>query len=434
MVTPTLGAALRSRVFLRSGWPRRTVAWPVVTVVLGLMLLCVLAVPGSPWLVVLGQLETGTVQPVGAVALGVLGAVLLGIVLPPLSLVIRRIEVARAARIEPEIAPVDGLVRTLADHGARGVYSTVGVWRAVAYVVLLMVCWPFLLMALVTIPVLAGGLLLAPLLAMADAPISVGGWQLDHAVESWLGVPIGAASMLALPYAWGALAAVQIRAIRELLVPDGDHGERLRRVSRSRARLVHSFDAERARIERDLHDGAQQQLVSLTMRLGLARAASRPDDPRHDDLVAAHEQAKGLMTELRRLVRGIYPPALSEQGLARSLQEMADHQPWPVRLEVDDLGALPAEVTTALYFGVAEALSNVGKHAEAGRVEVAVTRDRGWIVATIRDDGRGGADPRRGSGLTGIADRLAVADGELSISSPVGGPTVVRMRVPCSDT
>ena len=172
-------------------------------------------------------------------------------------------------------------------------------------------------------------------------------------------------------------------------------------MSRSRARLAGAFEAERRRIERDLHDGAQQRLVSLTLQLGLARHDLPPASPAGQTVAAAHEQAKTLMAELRELIHGIQPQILTDLGLAAALGDLADQSPIPVAVDVRLPGRPPSAVENTVYFVAAEALVNVAKHSGASRARVAVDRRGGTLTVEISDNGRGGADPGRGTGLTG---------------------------------
>jgi signal transduction histidine kinase len=202
-------------------------------------------------------------------------------------------------------------------------------------------------------------------------------------------------------------------------------------VSRSRARLVDAFEAERRRIERDLHDGAQRRLVSLTLQLGLARLDLPPDSTAGTSVAEAHEQAKQTMAELRELIRGIHPQVLTDRGLPVALRSLADDTPIPVTVDVNLPGRLPSHLEATAYFLVAEALTNVTKHSGATRVSVSAHRHADTLVVEVSDNGRGGADPRQGSGLTGLADRAAVVDGRMFLSSPAGGPTLLRVELSC---
>jgi signal transduction histidine kinase len=193
----------------------------------------------------------------------------------------------------------------------------------------------------------------------------------------------------------------------------------------------HAFEAERRRIERDLHDGAQQKLVSLTMQLGLARLDLPPGSPAAETVAAAHDQAKQLMAELRELIHGIQPQVLTDLGLPAGLEELADQSPVPVTVDAHLAGRLPAHVENTAYFAAAEALTNIAKRSGATSAVVTARLHDGVLAVEISDNGHGGADPGRGTGLTGLADRVAVAGGRMLLSSPPGGPTILRVEVPC---
>ncbi|MET8762404.1 histidine kinase [Lentzea sp. NPDC004782] len=203
-------------------------------------------------------------------------------------------------------------------------------------------------------------------------------------------------------------------------------------LTESRAGAVDAADAERRRIERDLHDGAQQRLVSLALNLGLARATLDLPPTAAAVIDSAHREAKEAIEELSTLVRGLHPAVLDELGLDAALSGLAARAPLPVRLRVDLPRRAAPAVEAVAYFVVSEALTNVAKHArEATRAEVTVTLVGGILRVTIADDGLGGADPGRGTGLTGLAQRVRSVDGTFRMSSPVGGPTVMSVELPC---
>ncbi|MFD5132147.1 sensor histidine kinase [Streptomyces olindensis] len=232
-------------------------------------------------------------------------------------------------------------------------------------------------------------------------------------------------------YLLGVVAGARAGLARLLVAPrEADLGARVVELSRSRARLVDAFEAERRRIERDLHDGAQQRLVALTMTLGLARLDA-PPGPLADQLAKAHEEAGAALAELRELIQGIHPKVLADYGLEAAVADAADRSAVPVDVDLELPGRLSAAVEAAAYFVVCEALANVGRHSGASRAEVSGGHREGRLVLQIRDDGRGGARAGAGSGLTGLADRVSVLDGRLSLSSPPGGPTLLRVEIPC---
>ena len=192
-------------------------------------------------------------------------------------------------------------------------------------------------------------------------------------------------------------------------------------MTRSRARLVDAFEAERRRIERDLHDGAQQHLVALTMALGLARFDAAPG-PLADQLTKAHEEAGKALAGLRELIHGIYPKVLTDYGLQAAVSDAADRCVVPVDVDLQLPGRSSQPVESAAYFAVCEALANVARHSGANRARVSGGHRDGRLFLEVRDNGRGGADPSTGSGLTGLADRVSVLNGRLALTSPPGGP------------
>jgi signal transduction histidine kinase len=205
----------------------------------------------------------------------------------------------------------------------------------------------------------------------------------------------------------------------------------------TRAETVDAQAAELRRIERDLHDGAQARLVALAMSLGMAEEAVDLDPEQAKQLVAeARAAARTALTELRDLVRGIHPPVLADRGLVGALQALALQAPVPAEMSVGDIGRLAPPLESALYFVAAEAMVNVVKHSDASRLEISLERsgDGGtddMVTLRVTDDGRGGADPRGGTGLRGIQRRIAAFDGRMTLHSPVGGPTVLTVEVPC---
>ncbi len=208
--------------------------------------------------------------------------------------------------------------------------------------------------------------------------------------------------------------------------------DRIGQLSRSRAEVIDSAEAERRRIERDLHDGAQQRLVAMVMELARAQARFDADDPDAARALVdqAHGQAMAALSELRNLVRGVHPPILSDRGLDAALSALAALCPVPVTVDVALVARPPAAVEAIAYFIAAEALTNVAKHARASRVDVDVRGDGRLVTVTVRDDGIGNADPS-GAGLTGLAARVAAVDGRLAIASPPGGPTLITAELPC---
>ena len=198
----------------------------------------------------------------------------------------------------------------------------------------------------------------------------------------------------------------------------------------SRARIVEAADAARRRLERDLHDGAQQQLVSLALDLRILRSRlGQPDAAQLVDEIG--EKLATALAELRELARGIHPAILTDRGLAPAIAGLADRMPVPVEIRVELEERLPAPIEAAAYFVVAEALTNVAKYAGATGATVDVRRAGEELVVAVEDDGVGGARAGAGSGLRGMEDRVAALDGSLTVDSPPGGGTRLRARIPC---
>jgi signal transduction histidine kinase len=214
---------------------------------------------------------------------------------------------------------------------------------------------------------------------------------------------------------------------------DAELRARVEELRASRARIVQAADDERRRFERDLHDGAQQRLVSLALNLRLAGTKLDSDPAAAKALLEETAAELGeATTELRELARGLHPAVLSDRGLRPALEALAGRAPVPVALAEPPAERLPAAVESASYFVVAEALTNVARYAQASHAEVSVSRANGQVRVEIRDDGVGGADPEAGSGLRGLADRVAALDGRLEVISPRGEGTVVRAVIPCA--
>jgi signal transduction histidine kinase len=211
---------------------------------------------------------------------------------------------------------------------------------------------------------------------------------------------------------------------------DAELQARLEELRASRARLVEAGDAERRRLERDLHDGAQSRLVALTLLLRAARTRATANPELQGMLDTAMEELQTSLSELRELARGIHPAVLSDRGLQPAIQALTVRAPVPVTLEADDDARLPSAVETAAYFVVSEALANVAKYAQATHAKVAVRRTNGRVTVEVSDDGVGGADAAVGSGLRGLADRVAALDGTLSLESPAGHGTCLRAEIP----
>lgn len=422
--TTRLAAALRRRDYLLSPWPWRALAYAATSLAVAAPLAVGLLVVAAPLLAVVSAARQD--RPVALPVLAFLTVVALAaLALAPL------VSVPVAAVERWRLALVDARPRPGPRGGGLGArYTGAAAWRETAYLCFLAAVVPagyamFALLALVDVALLAG-----PWLAGGGERITLLAATIDTPRQA---VPYAVLALLLVPvlcYAAGVLVAGQAAVARWLL---GGAAEQvaLREVTRSRARLVDAYEAERRRIERDVHDGAQPRLTSLTLQLGMARLDVPEDSPAARPLAAAHEQAKELMVLLRQIVRGIRPPHLTELGLAGAVRELAARSTVPVTVHTDLPRPVPEPVETIAYFVVSESLANVARHAAASRAEVRLSQPGRTLLVEIEDDGRGGADPARGTGLTGLADRVGAADGRLLLASPTGGPTLVRVELPC---
>ncbi|MGW5422138.1 sensor histidine kinase [Streptomyces sp. NPDC003943] len=241
---------------------------------------------------------------------------------------------------------------------------------------------------------------------------------------------LAALAAIALP----PLARVHARCCLAVLAPSpaARLAARVVELTRTRADVLQAHGAELRRIERDLHDGTQARLVAIAIRLAVAgQSLPRSPDAAAALIRQAQDETEEAMAELRSVIRTIYPPVLADQGLAGALGTLATRTGVPTRIDVGELGAVPAAVEAVAYFAVTEALANIARHSRAGRAAVRVTRDGPTLSAEITDDGTGGADASRGSGLDGIRRRAAALDGTMKIISPPGGPTTVTVELPC---
>ncbi|MEV0616828.1 histidine kinase [Nonomuraea sp. NPDC050404] len=208
---------------------------------------------------------------------------------------------------------------------------------------------------------------------------------------------------------------------------------RLRQLADSRAQVLRAAESERRRVERDLHDGVQQRLLAIPLTLSLAEAALASGPERARPLIGeARDTAFAALAEVRALAQGIHPPILTERGLVGAVRELAAVAPVPVAVSSEVSGDLPAEVETTAYYVVAEALANLAKHAAAGRAAVTISQADGRLRVEIRDDGHGGADPERGSGLRGLAGRVETNGGSLRVHSLPGHGTRIEATLPCA--
>ncbi|GAA0582209.1 sensor histidine kinase [Actinomadura livida] len=325
----------------------------------------------------------------------------------------------------------------------KAMASDPATWKDLLYLALL---FPVTLLEFVVSVAVwsATGMLLAmPVIVAVDGGAEVGlGF-----VSYWAGNPVAALPLTAVGVLCLVLAMYVTRVMaighsawaRLMLGPSLAQTENLelrRRTEHlraSRARGVDAAEFERRRIERDLHDGAQQRLLSVAMDIGRARAKLDDDPEGARALIEqAHSGTKEAIAELRDLARGIYPAILTDRGLDPALSGLAGRAPVPVEVEVDLPERPPAAVESIAYFIVAESLANIAKYARATRATVRVAREDRWVVVEVTDNGVGGAVARPEGGLAGLADRAATIDGMLLVDSPPGGPTIIRADLPCT--
>ncbi|MFD5315658.1 sensor histidine kinase [Streptomyces sp. NPDC127098] len=286
-----------------------------------------------------------------------------------------------------------------------------------------------------------------PLAALNNLTMPLWWWAVPGAPPSSVGFPVDSWARAAVMPLFGALLAAvswllaprlltgQARLSRALLLPPAgvSLAERLAEVTASRAAALEAHGAELRRIERDLHDGTQNRLVAVVMRVGLLERALLRGAPEEALPLAlgARQAATEALDELRDVLRGIYPPVLDERGLDGAVAALAARCPVPCVVETEGLRRGPAAVETAAYFVTAEALNNVAKHSRATLARVRLTSEESLLVIEVTDDGVGGAEERAGTGLAGMRRRAAALDGRLRVDSPPGGPTRLRVELPC---
>lgn len=286
----------------------------------------------------------------------------------------------------------------------------------------------------VALPLSAVNQLLIPLYWQALPPGSIATFGLP--VTSWptalvnlaFAIPIGALTLL-IP----AMARGQARVARRFLAPAPDIAlaGRVAELTATRAAALDAHGAELRRIERDLHDGAQARIAAVIMQLGLAEQLHDRDPDRARELMRkAQDTATDALAELRDVLRSVYPPVLADRGLASAVSALAARSPIPCALEVATTGRWPAAVEAAAYFVVAEAITNATKHSGARSVTVSVAGDADLLTVRVRDDGIGAAREIDGGGLAGIRRRAEALDGRMTLTSPAGGPTVLRVDLP----
>ena len=329
-----------------------------------------------------------------------------------------------------------------ADQGTRRwvrwIITDPATWRDMAWLLPgALVATVLGLLGVVVIAYGTAGLLLVPLwLFLGDVWFGYALiWPTANVAEGWLALPQGLVIVVG-----GLLLAPLLRTTihlfaRLLLAPTSGAELRLRvaHLTSTRADTIDAQAAELRRIERDLHDGAQARMVSVGMTIGMAERLVRRDPAAALKLLAeARATSTSALAELRHLVRGIHPPVLAERGLDGAVRALAMSLPVPTDVTTHLPGRLDTPVESAVYFAVAEALANMGRHSRARSAWIIIGHAGGLLTVEVGDDGVGGADSMRGSGLRGVAQRLDAFDGTMTISSPPGGPTVMTMELPCA--
>ena len=389
---------------------------------------------GIAWFTII---VTGIALGIGLIPLMFIGVVVLLLTLQFVR-VVSAIERARAkALLDADIANPFMPIGELQGWWPRikAVFGDGALWKGVAYCVLALPVGIITFTVAVTFWSIALGGVTAPIWATIEAMVGA------NDPHGWAYVGITAASfvaglifLVATPWVVHGLAVMDRGLIRGLLGADRN-AQLQRRVTQLEVSKTASLDvaeAERTRIERDLHDGVQPRLVVAAMDLGLAREKASGSDPEVVALIErAQDETKQAIAELRELVRGIHPAVLTDRGLDAALSSLAARCPVPVSVQVNLDERPPTPVESAAYFIVAESLTNIAKHSDAKHARVNVNRDDRTLRVEITDDGHGGARTEPGGGLSGLADRVRSLEGTFRVASPVGGPTTILAELPC---
>ncbi len=387
---------------------------------------------------------TFTVTVIGlSLGFGLIPLFLLGlVVLVAMSYLVRGMATMERARAATFLG-VDLPGRAMADPPGDGGplrrgwrrFASAGTGKEIAYCLLLLPVGTVFFCLAVTVWSVAFAGILLPAYAGSLPGGEVTTWvHWSELTETTVGFGIGLLALLSAPAITQGLARTELALARSLLTPAGSEllAARVSTLQQTRAAVVDAADAERRRIERDLHDGTQQHLVSLAMSLGMAKEKLDSDPAAAQALVTrAHQEAKDSIVELRNVIRGVYPAVLTDRGLDAALSALAARSPVPVRLDVDLPERAGATAEAIAYFVVSEALTNTARHSGARSATVHVERYRDLLKVAVTDDGRGGAVEGAGSGLTGLRDRVLAVDGQFLLTSPPGGGTTVAMEVPC---
>lgn len=308
---------------------------------------------------------------------------------------------------------------------------TGALWRDAAFMILL---FPIGIISLVIVSI-PFSFLFAPLVSLFGGEVNILFWTVNSFGESLFGLIVFAILLVPMSIVINLAAHIHVELAQRFLGSSVEEvlTERVEVLTESRSAVMRAMHLERRRIERDLHDGAQQRLVSLAMELGLAREKMDTDVEGARKLIEeSHEDAKLVLQELRELVRGIHPAVLTDRGLDAAISAVAGRSRIPVEVDVELQGRQPDEVEGTAYFVVVEALTNIAKHSEATEANVNIKRELGWLIVTVEDNGRGGANPEDGSGLRGLRDRILALDGTFDLESPVGKGTKILVEIPCA--
>jgi signal transduction histidine kinase len=409
MVTGIWRAMAEAR-FLLTAWPWRSLAYVLSTIFFALF----------AWSVFVALLVVPPLLPFIGVPIGAVERYRL------------RLLMSAQVRNPHRPAPADARAWVRLRARERATWRELGYAASLQTVLLLLATLAagvvFLCLLLLTLP------LSVALSDPGPVQVVVGSWTIDSfgqacAVAGLVGIPATAVALYGISILAGGLSEFA----GWLLAPSGQETSRqVAELSQSRNRLVNAFEAERRRIERDLHDGAQQHLLLLSMQLSLAELELAGSNERAGAFIGeAQQQARLALAAIREQIRGIHPQILTDFGLAEAVRELAERCVIPVEVNIDLPERLPSAIESTAYFVVSEAVTNVVRHAAAGCSQVTGKVVAQRLCLTVVDDGRGGADPATGTGLRGLADRLAVMDGTLEVDSPPGGPTVLRIELPC---
>ena len=376
----------------------------------------------------------GPKTPVALLLIWVAGPALIFLLTPVLTRVHRhRLRVTAGIEIPPQPKWRDMLAR----RGIAEVLRSESTRRQLSYHVLLAPVLAAAAIVAVGVWPASVACVLTFALAWAHHPLTgayAPGQRITHHALDISLTFVGVVGLFVAPWLTSGVRALDTRAARALLGPSraDELAYRVEQLTETRAGVVDAADAERRRLERDLHDGTQQRLVSLAINLGMARAQAGTAAEAKQAIAEAHEEAKAALAELRDLIRGLHPAVLEDRGLDAALSGVAARMPIPVRLTVD-LPRRPAPVIEAVaYFVVSEGLANIVKHSQATEAAVFVQRAGDRLHVIVTDDGVGGADPAGGTGLAGLARRAASVDGTFEIDSPPGGPTLLTVDLPCN--